>query len=148
MYLSIMDRDLHHSLGHVVLRPRRSPKNNKWEITYYNGSRYNAYTFDKFDTQELCQARIKEMVEENHRKFVSDYYEETIADQDYGTCKVCGCTDDNACTHPDHGSCWWVHDNHVLCSHCFVEEIAGDPQTTHPKIKKTISGNKTTHNGK
>jgi hypothetical protein len=76
MYLSKEDRDLHHSLGHVVLRPRRSARTKKWEITHYNGCRYNAYTFDKFETWEDCQARITEMVKENPRKFISDYQKE------------------------------------------------------------------------
>lgn len=28
----------------------------------------------------------------------------------------CGCTEFDACTHPEHGNCWWVGPN--LCSHC------------------------------
>lgn len=32
------------------------------------------------------------------------------------SCKICGCTDDNACIHPDLGACWWVDDD--LCSFC------------------------------
>jgi hypothetical protein len=76
MYLSKEDRDLHHSLGNVVLRPRRSARLKKFEITHYNGCRYNAYTFDKFETWEDCQARITEMVKENPRKFISDYQKE------------------------------------------------------------------------
>lgn len=31
-------------------------------------------------------------------------------------CKQCGCTDNNACSHPEHGNCWWVEP--FLCSHC------------------------------
>lgn len=31
-------------------------------------------------------------------------------------CKQCGCTDNNACSHPVHGNCWWVEP--FLCSHC------------------------------
>ncbi len=31
-------------------------------------------------------------------------------------CTECGCTEFDACTHPDHGNCWWVGPN--LCSHC------------------------------
>lgn len=33
-----------------------------------------------------------------------------------GTCRVCGCTDDNACT--DFGPCHWVDPEHTLCSAC------------------------------
>ncbi len=50
-------------------------------------------------------------------------------------CKVCGCTWDNACYHPEHGSCWWVDDSQTLCSHCNIDEIKNDPQTVHPETK-------------
>ena len=39
----------------------------------------------------------------------------------YGKCKKCGCTDNHACNHPDYGSCWWVTEEHDLCSHCADE---------------------------
>jgi hypothetical protein len=32
------------------------------------------------------------------------------------TCRVCGCSQYDACDHPAHGSCWWVEVD--LCSHC------------------------------
>lgn len=32
-----------------------------------------------------------------------------------GTCRVCGCTDNNACQPM---GCWWVDDTHTLCSEC------------------------------
>jgi len=53
----------------------------------------------------------------------------------YGVCKICGCTDNNACHHPDHGSCFWIDDYHELCSHCYIDEIKNDPSTEHP-VKK------------
>ncbi len=31
-------------------------------------------------------------------------------------CRECGCTDFDACVHPEHGACWWVEPD--LCSHC------------------------------
>lgn len=49
----------------------------------------------------------------------------------YGICKVCGCTDDNPCYHPEHGFCWWVDDTHELCSHCADKSIAEDRETQH-----------------
>ncbi len=49
----------------------------------------------------------------------------------YGICKVCGCTDDNPCYHPEHGFCWWVDYTHELCSHCADKSIAEDPDTQH-----------------
>lgn len=49
----------------------------------------------------------------------------------YGVCKICGCTDNDPCYHPDYGNCWWVDDTHELCSHCADPEIAEDPATVH-----------------
>lgn len=49
----------------------------------------------------------------------------------YGVCKVCGCTDNDPCHHPDYGMCWWVDDTHELCSHCADKEIAEDQATQH-----------------
>lgn len=54
-----------------------------------------------------------------------------------GVCRICGCTEDNSCEHPDHGTCWWVDDDCTLCSHCAdlcddpSENICNDPQTEH-----------------
>lgn len=33
-----------------------------------------------------------------------------------GTCRICGCTDDHACT--DFEPCHWVDPEHTLCSAC------------------------------
>ena len=35
-----------------------------------------------------------------------------------GICRICGCTWNNACTHPEYGNCWWVDQEETLCSHC------------------------------
>jgi len=48
----------------------------------------------------------------------------------YGKCKICGCTDNNACVHPDFGSCWWMDDSHELCSHCV--ELPDDSAVERP----------------
>ena len=54
-----------------------------------------------------------------------------------GVCRVCGCTDDNPCDNPESGYCWWVDDDHTLCSHCadLAEKgeysIKDDPDTVH-----------------
>lgn len=37
-------------------------------------------------------------------------------DFDPEICLSCGCTGEDACIHPDFGSCWWVEP--YLCSHC------------------------------
>lgn len=52
----------------------------------------------------------------------------------YGICKICGCTDDKACYHPDFGPCWWLDETHELCSHCV--ELAGDPKVQHENFHK------------
>lgn len=36
-------------------------------------------------------------------------------------CRVCGCTQDNACTDAEIGNCWWIEAD--LCSHCGEPEI-------------------------
>ena len=43
-------------------------------------------------------------------------------------CRQCGCTDDRACVHADHGPCWWVEDD--LCSHCQmdIQDQCEDPE--------------------
>ena len=53
-----------------------------------------------------------------------------------GVCRVCGCTEENACYHPEHGNCFWVDDTFTLCSHCASEQEGGlgikdDPETCH-----------------
>lgn len=35
---------------------------------------------------------------------------------DERACRVCGCTETNACVSKRHGACWWVEED--LCSHC------------------------------
>lgn len=49
----------------------------------------------------------------------------------YGVCKICGCTENDPCYHPDWGDCWWVDDSHELCSHCANGDIYDDPATVH-----------------
>lgn len=51
-----------------------------------------------------------------------------------GVCRVCGCTNENPCYHPDYGTCYWVEPS--LCSHCAGMEEGGlgikdDPATEH-----------------
>ena len=50
-----------------------------------------------------------------------------------GVCSICGCTEDNACSNPRHGNCWWTDETRTICSHCAVPEIANDPDTVHPE---------------
>lgn len=50
---------------------------------------------------------------------------------EYGKCIVCGYTQFNACYHPDYGSCWWIGEKCLLCSHCANPDIYSDPNTEH-----------------
>lgn len=43
-----------------------------------------------------------------------------------GICKICGCTENNACYHPDFGTCFWLNDKRDLCSHCVeLKDVKG-----------------------
>ena len=44
-----------------------------------------------------------------------------VAVDDVVSCRVCGCTEEQACTDPrsPFGTCWWVEPD--LCSACFDE---------------------------
>ncbi|MFA5420290.1 MAG: hypothetical protein WC341_17690 [Bacteroidales bacterium] len=52
----------------------------------------------------------------------------------YGTCVICGCTDESACVHPTAGPCWWIDETHQLCSHCV--EYIDDPEVTRGGMDK------------
>jgi len=54
----------------------------------------------------------------------------------YGVCKVCGCVDNNACNHPEHGNCFWIDDDHDLCSHCYIPEWREEEKTIHRILDK------------
>jgi hypothetical protein len=55
-----------------------------------------------------------------------------------GICKICGCTDTNACVHPELGPCWWLTPDKDLCSHCV--ELSDDPDVVklHPEKRKAL----------
>lgn len=48
-----------------------------------------------------------------------------------GVCRVCGCTDNDPCFHPDYGNCWWHDEERILCSHCADPVIKNSPVTEH-----------------
>lgn len=48
-----------------------------------------------------------------------------------GVCKLCGCTENSACNHPDFGTCFWVTPEQDLCSHCV--EFKNDPAVERPE---------------
>ena len=47
------------------------------------------------------------------------------------TCKKCGCTENNACYHPELGPCWWADETKELCSFC-LEAHASDSSIERP----------------
>lgn len=42
------------------------------------------------------------------------------------SCRICSCTDLDACVREDGGTCWWVEDD--LCSECY--KAARTPEAT------------------
>lgn len=56
-----------------------------------------------------------------------------------GICRICGCTENDPCFHPAHGTCWWADDEHTICSHCTDSRIKDDPATEHCINSKSIS---------
>ena len=48
-------------------------------------------------------------------------------------CKHCGCTETNACYHPDFGTCWWINDKQDECSHCI--ELKDFPGVVKPSMR-------------
>ena len=38
-----------------------------------------------------------------------------------GVCRICGCTQENPCYHPEHGLCWWVEDDPRV-QHCINDK--------------------------
>lgn len=58
------ERLKHISQGKIVLKARRCPKHDVWEIAYYNGTSYNTYTWDRFAEKGRCIAKIVDMVKE------------------------------------------------------------------------------------
>lgn len=58
----------------------------------------------------------------------------TVGIYGYGVCRSCGCTDSEACYHPDVGTCWWVNADHTLCSHCQDKKIFRDSRTIHGRL--------------
>lgn len=87
------------------------------------------------DTREHAEPELMYLIYDGYTYDLEDVFR-WVAEPVPGVCRVCGCTDDNACFHPKHGSCHWVDDDHTLCSHCAdVGEggygIRDDPGTRH-----------------
>lgn len=61
----------------------------------------------------------------------------------YGICRICGCSDERACYHPDFGECWWIDETHELCSHCV--ELKDNSIISNEKTKSMESKDYTYH---
>jgi hypothetical protein len=49
-------------------------------------------------------------------KFMVELRDGEVIHHTIRRCRQCGCSEEDACIHPDHGNCWWVEED--LCSHC------------------------------
>ena len=86
-----------------------------------------------FDTEQYVKPELMYLMFDGYFHIEEELYE-ALAEPIPGVCRVCGCTWNNPCSHPDHGYCHWVEPS--LCSHCAsVKEgglgIQDDPKTEH-----------------
>lgn len=49
-------------------------------------------------------------------RFCENCFAGMATDAEEQVCRVCGCSDDDPCLHPDYGPCSWYEED--LCSHC------------------------------
>lgn len=54
----------------------------------------------------------------------------------YGTCSICGCTDDNCnqCVKKSGNPCFWVDAGHEICSVCYDELVLSDANSSRIPI--------------
>lgn len=109
----------------VLLLP--SGRSSHIEAGHMNGMGKRVFVLDmsKAVTPELMYLAL-----DGYFYDVEDLYK-ALSQPIPGVCRVCGCTDDNPCYHPDLGNCYWVDDEHTLCSHCAQEDVRDDPDTVH-----------------
>jgi len=101
--------------------------------------------FEKLTPLEKAEFVIKNIGQDEppptFKQLIIDFYEGGLGNMELqkGICQECGCTDFDACIHPDHGECSWTDENKNLCSHCANPAISQDPDTEGPQgIKKPI----------
>ncbi|WP_449240565.1 hypothetical protein [Desulfoscipio gibsoniae] len=80
-----------------------------------------------YESTGLSPEQVKALAEENEPLF------------DVNTCRVCGCTDDNACP----GGCWWVEPD--LCSRC--AEMPTQERNTESELTPAFTPNCERNNG-
>lgn len=100
------------------------------EAGYMNGLGKRVFIMD---TREKAVPELMYLMYDNYFFRKEDLYE-ALAEPFSGVCRVCGCTHENPCYHPEYDTCDWVEPD--LCSHCAsVEEggygIKDDPETEH-----------------
>lgn len=67
------ERLQHIKEGKTILRARRQPKSDKWEIVTYTGSTFMVYSFDKFETRKECEDYITTIFCNRPDLFISDF---------------------------------------------------------------------------
>ena len=52
-----------------------------------------------------------------HKMTIKEYFMNMSKKKN--VCQICGCTFENPCYTHENGYCYWVDDEHSLCSHCY-----------------------------
>ena len=82
------------------------------------------------DTRKLVRPELMYLTFDGYYHVYDELYK-ALSQPQYGVCRVCGCTEDNPCYHPEKGYCRWLDADHTLCSHCGSAEIVQDSRTHH-----------------
>ena len=72
------ERITHMDADKTILRARRNPKNNLWEIVYYTGTSFQIWTFDSFTSRTLCESHISILTRLSPNRYISDFSNPTI----------------------------------------------------------------------
>lgn len=93
--------------------------------------------------EDVWRRRVLQLEEGEARDFAYDHYIRAkrlkirmkkrlgMPIWEKGVCEICGCTDTDPCFNPYWGHCWWVDEEHSLCSHCDIYAIQQDPATRY-----------------
>lgn len=121
----------------------------------YPVTHYTTITFDVTDEQnntiesltdrEKAELLFKNLSEEEQEKtsvnLICEHMGAGLFNPDPlpGICRVCGCTENDACTSPAFGNCWWADETETLCSHCASDIIKNDLFTRGPINVRTMT---------
>lgn len=96
---------------------------------------------DREKAEILFNNLSKEEQEQTSIQVISEHFKAGLSQMqpEKGVCRVCGCSEYDACTHPEYGTCWWADETETLCSHCATDEIKNDPRTKGPKMVRTLN---------